>query len=409
MRNKLTASFCEKITKAGRYADGGSLYLLVKPHGGKSWVFRWRDRITGKLRDKGLGRYGADDVTLKEARQGAARCRRLLRDNLDPIAEKTKAREAQKLEYLQRMTFEDCLTQYVDSNKAKWSKKHVMEWPSSLYRYCDRLMDLPVSDIDTRLVIKCLEPHWGTTTETMTRVRQRLEAVLAWATVREFRSGDNPAQWKNHLDKVLPEPTKLKNIQHHAAMPYTEIGDFMVKLREKKQHTARALELQILCAARPGEVTNATWSEFDLDKKIWTIDASRMKAGKDHEIPLSDVAVELLQNLPRVSGSDWVFNGARQGRPVTTASVLKALRTIRPELTSHGFRSSFREFAGEQTSFSRDVIEHALAHSLPNKVEASYYRRTQLPKRVKLMAAWAKYCGTVQTKADNVTPIGKQA
>jgi len=406
MREKLTATGVAKQAKPGRFADGGGLYLLVKPDGRRTWVFRWRDKVSGKLRDKGLGPYGKHDVTLAEARKIAGDCRRMVRNNQDPIEEARQSLLDAKLAYAKRLTFGDCVDRYVDAHKAGWkNSKHAAEWPSSLNRYAGKLLVLPVADIDTGLVMQCIEPQWATKTETMTRVRQRIEAVLAWAAVRGYRTGDNPAQWRNHLDKLLPAPNKLKNVQHLAALPYTDAGSFMAKLREKDSLASKALELQILTATRPGEVVNATWDEIDLEAKVWTIPKDRMKADKEHEIPLSPQAVKLIKSLPRVC--DFVFPGPSLKKGITTAAGMKLIKELHSGITAHGFRSTFREWAGDQTNYPRETIEHALAHQLKDRAEAAYYRKSQFPKRVKLMASWAKFCDTTPTDADNVTPIRK--
>jgi integrase len=408
MREKLTATGIAKQTKSGRYADGGGLYLLVKPDGRKTWVFRWRDRVTGKLRDKGLGAYGKHDVTLAEARQVAGDCRRMVRNNKDPIEEARQTLLDAKLAYAKQLTFGDCISRYVDAHRAGWKNpKHTIEWPASLDRYASKLKDLPVAAIDTGLVVQCIEPLWATKTETMTRVRQRIEAVLAWATVRGYRSGNNPAQWRNHLDKLLPAPNKLRNVQHLAALPYTEVGAFMAKIRAKDSLAAKALELQILTASRPGEVVGATWDEYDLKAKVWTIPKDRMKADKEHEIPLTPQAIKLLGKLPR--GCDFVFPGVSLKKGLSTAAAMKLIKELHPGITAHGFRSTFREWSGDQTSYPREVIEHALAHQLKDKAEAAYYRKSQFPKRVKLMKSWAAYCDQIPADADNVTPIRKGA
>ena len=409
MREKLTATGIEKQTKPGRYGDGGNLYLLVKPDGRKTWVFRWRDRITGKLRDKGLGPYGKHDVTLAEARQVAGKCRRMVRNNQDPIEEARQSLLDAKLAYAKRLTFGDCVTRYVDTHKSGWKNpKHAAEWPSSLNRYASKLLVLPVADIDTNLVMQCIEPQWATKTETMTRVRQRIEAVLAWATVRNYRTGDNPAQWRNHLDKLLPAPNKLKNVQHLAALDYRQAGEFMAKLRAVDSMAARALELQILTATRPGEVVGARWGEFDLEAKVWTIPGERMKADKEHTIPLSARAVELLKQLPRVS--DFPFPGGRSlKKGLTTAAGMKLIKDIQPGITAHGFRSTFRDWAGETTAFPREVIEMAMAHQLKDKAEAAYARGNLIDKRRRLMADWADYCDMELGQAGSVTPIRKGA
>lgn len=403
MRNRLTAVVVKNRKAPGRYNDGGGLYLYVpaaKFRGGKRWVFRWRDRTTGKLRDKGLGPVW--DVSLEEARARAAACRRQLREGIDPIDSARQARTAAKLERARRLTFGQCCDKYMDAHRESWrNAKHAAQWESTLDTYCADLKPLPVAEIDTALVIKALEPIWTTKTETATRVRQRIEAVLDWATAREFRSGDNPARWRGHLDKLLAKPTRLKNVEHRAAIPYAEAGAFVGALRKQKGLGALALELQILTACRPGEVAAARWEEFDLDAATWTIPGERMKAGKEHRVPLSAPAVAMLRRLPRVN--DYVFPGTKKDQPITTAAMLKALRTIRPGFDAHGFRSTFRDWAADQTAYPRDVAEAALAHAIQG-VEAVYRRTDLFNKRARLMADWARYCAK-PAPTGNVTGI----
>jgi integrase len=403
MKNRLTAIGAKNQKRPGRYGDGGNLYLVVRNDGTKSWVFRWRDRVTGKLRDKGLGPYW--DVSLEEARQQATTCRRLVREGVDPIDAARQQRSSVKLERARRLTFGECCEKYMDAHRDGWrNAKHAGQWQSTLDTYAAILKPLPVAEIDTALVIKALEPIWATKTETATRVRQRIEAVLNWATARAFRSGENPARWRGHLDKLLAKPTKLKAVEHRAALPYTEAKPFMAELRQQKGLGALALELQILTACRPGEVAQAQWAEFDLDAATWTIPGSRMKAGKEHRVPLSPPAVALLRKLPRVNG--FVFPGTKKTQAITTAAMLKALRTLRPGFDAHGFRSTFRDWAADQTTYPRDVAEAALAHAVQG-VEAVYRRTDLLNKRAHLMADWATYCGTSKTSG-SVTSIRKR-
>ena len=264
---------------------------------------------------------------------------------------------------------------------------------------------MPVEDIGQDDVLRCIQPIWITKTETASRVRQRIEKVLDWATVRKYRKGDNPARWKGHLDTLLPKPTKLKKVQHRPALPYSGIGQFMSELRQKDSLSAKALELLILTATRPNETFSARREEFDLDENRWVIPADRMKAAREHEIPLSDRAVEVLRSVPRVSGSEYVFPGIKLDKSMSTAAGMKVLKSLRPGIHQHGFRSTFRDWAAEQTSFERLVIEHALAHQLKDKAEAAYHRATMLPKRIKLMQAWTNYCAVIPSTADNVSPI----
>ncbi|TAL73901.1 MAG: site-specific integrase [Rhodanobacter sp.] len=400
MDNKLTAIGVKNTTKPGRYSDGGGLYLYVPPdkaRGGKRWVFRWRDRNTGKTRDKGLG--PVRDVPLVKARRDALECRQQLREGIDPI-------HASKVEGVRRTTFGQCAQMYMDAHRDGWrNEKHAAQWSSTLDTYAAILQPLPVGAIDTDLIIKVLSPIWTTKTETATRVRQRIEAVLNWATARKFRSGENPARWRGHLENLLPKPTKLKKVEHRAALPYSEAGTFMTELRQQVGLGALALELQILTACRPGEVANARWAEFDLDGATWTIPGERMKAGKEHRVPLSPPAVELLRKLPRVNA--YVFPSSKKNQPITTAAMLKALRTIRPGFDAHGFRSTFRDWAADQTAYPRDVAEAALAHAVQG-VEAVYRRTDLLNKRARLMADWAKYCAK-PAPAGNVRGIREGA
>lgn len=407
---KLESGFCNKTTVPGRFNDGGGLYLLVKPDGRKTWVFRFRDRITGKQQDMGLGKFGPHDVTLAQARIEAGKCRAMLREvpPRNPLQERQKALEEAKVAQARRMTFEDCSKRYIEAHQASWkNKKHRAQWASTLDTYAATLKPLPVDEIDTPMVLKCLEPIWSEKTETATRVRQRIESVLDWATAREFRAGDNPARWRGHLQNLLPKPTKLKKVQHRAALPYSEIGSFVSEIRKKDSLAAKVLELQILTATRPGEATGAVWGEFDLQAKKWTIPAERMKADQEHEIPLSDRAVEILESLPPVS--DYVFPGPSLKKPLTTAAAMKLIKEIQPGVTAHGMRSTFRDWAAECTGQSRETIEHALAHQLKDKAEAAYKRSTEFPKRTKLMRDWAKFCNTIPRDSDNVTPIRKGA
>jgi integrase len=403
---KLTASFCEKTAQPGRYGDGGNLFLLVKPDGRKTWMFRFRDRVTGKRHDMGLGRHGKYDVTLKEARESAGEARALLRQYQNPIIERQKLLEDARQAHANRITFKICRDRFIEANKAEWkNQKHTAQWTSTLDTYAKPILDMSVSDIGQDDVLRCIEPIWVTKTETATRVRQRIEKVLDWATVRKYRKGSNPARWKGHLDTLLPKPTKLKKVQHRPALPYIEVGQFMSELRQRDSLSAKALELLILTATRPNETFSARWNEFDLDSKHWIIPAERMKASKEHEIPLSDRAIEVLRSIPRVSDSDYVFPGTKLDKPMSTAAGMKVLKSIRLGFHQHGFRSTFREWAAEQTNFQRLVIEHALAHQLKDKAEAAYHRKTMLPKRMKLMQAWTDYCAVIPSTADNVSPI----
>jgi integrase len=402
MREKLTAQFCARSQQAGYYADGGGLYLIVKPDGRKYWCFRWRDRHArytteksagvGKLREKGLGRFGEHDVGLLEARELAGKCRQMLRQGKDPIAQAHLSAQLTDSGISTAPTFADCVTRYIEAHRSGWSSdKQAKQWSSSLHRHAAPLLTLPVSVIDTEHVLSCLEPIWTSKTETATRVRQRIESILEWAAVCKYRSGENPARWRGHLDTVLPHPTKLKQVKAHAALHYRKIGDSMVKLRNVDSLASRALELQILTATRPVDVVNAQWSEFGLKGGVWTLPAQRLKANHEHTVMLSTQAVTLLKSLPKPS--DYVFPG-RGGKGMTTAAGMKLLKTLQPGISQLGFRTSFREWAVDQSGYPLEVIEHALFAQSRENAEAAHYRSDLIAKRARLMSDWARYLGS---------------
>ena len=414
MREKLATPFCTETQKSGYHADGGGLYLNVKPNGRKYWCFRWRDRQAhyttekskgvGKLRERGLGPFGAYDISLQEARRLAGECRQLVRQGKDPIAEAHGNSRETTPARTSALTFEMCATRYIDTHKAGWSsEKHAAQWSSTLKKYAAPVMTFPVADIDTSLVFFCLEPIWTSKTETATRVRQRIEAVLDWATDHKFRSGENPARWRGHLDKLLPNPTRLKKVQQRPALDYQQAGAFMSRLRAVDSLAARSLELQILTATRPGEVVGARWSEFGLMGKVWTIPAERMKTNREHTIPLSPQAVTLLKRLPQTS--EFVFPGVSLKKGMTTAAAMKLIKQIKPGITAQGFRSTFRDWATNQTDYPREVIEHAMANQLKEKAEAAYFRSDLIARRVRLMRDWADFCGLIPEQSDNASPL----
>lgn len=401
-RNRLTALQVRRLRTPGRYGDGGNLYLYIGKHGARAWVFRYTDRTTGKLRDMGLG--PALDVTLERARERAAECRALLTERIDPLERAREQRDAAQVERARRMTFGQCAEKYIEAHRASWrNEKHGGQWTATLKTYAAEINDLPVDAIDTALVLKCLEPQWATKCETMTRVRQRIETVLDWAAARKLRIGENPARWRGHLDKLLPKRSKVQKVRHHAALPYTDIRSFMVELRRREGLAARVLEFQLLTAARPGEAAGAQWAEIDLAGATWTIPADRMKAEKEHRVPLSAPAIVVLKSLPRVDSN--VFPGVKS-KPITTAAGMAMLKTLRPGITAHGFRSTFRDWAAECTVHPREVIEHALAHRLKDKAEAAYQRGDLFNRRTRLMRDWATFCEPATT--ENVAQIAEQ-
>lgn len=393
--NRLNALAVSRASKRGYLADGGGLYLQIGANGAKSWVFRFREGA--KLREMGLG--ATHTLSLAEARDAALLCRKQRLAGLDPIAARREARAKAQLEAAKAVTFQQCAESFIASHKAAWTNpKHAAQWGSTLATYAYPVLGkLSVAAVDTGLVLKVLEPIWATKAETASRLRQRIEAVLDWAAVRGYRTGENPARWKGHLDQSLPARAKVAKVHHHAALPYPEIGGFMEKLRQQPGMSALALEFAILTAARTGEVLGAQWEEIDQEGKVWTIPGERMKAGREHRVPLSDPAKAVLARLPRDDGT-FVFPGARAGKPLSGMALLMTLRRMgRDDLTAHGFRSTFRDWAAERTSFPPEVAEMALAHAIDGKVEAAYRRGDLFAKRQRIMEAWATYCHAAET------------
>ena len=390
--NKLSALGVSKTTKPGHYGDGGGLWLQVSDSGSKSWVFRVKSPVTGKAREMGLG--STLTFSLAEARVKARDVRQALESGFDPIEVRNADLQKLRLEAATALSFAQCAGAYINAHSAEWKNpKHLKQWESTLSGYAGPVIgQLPVAAIDTPLVLKVLEPIWKEKNETASRLRGRIEAILDWATVRGYRTGDNPARWKGHLDKLLPAPARVQRIKHHPALAHEQMSGFMKSLEELEGIAPLALQFTILTAGRSGEVRGATWDEVNLESKVWTIPADRMKAGKEHRVPLSDAAVAVLNNAPRVVDNPLIFAAPRGGMlsDMSMTAVLK--RMNRRDLTVHGFRSTFRDWAGETTSFPREVIEHALAHQLRDKAEAAYARGTLFDKRRLLMDAWSKYC-----------------
>jgi integrase len=387
---KLTAVKVAKTRIPGMLGDGKGLWLRVAPGGSKSWVFRFM--LAGRSREMGLG--SVDDVTLGEARELARECRKLCAQGSDPIEIRRAHRAALRLESAKSMTFEECAKAYIAAHQAGWkSDKHARQWPQTLKTFVYPVLgSLPVQAVDVGLVMKAVEPIWTQKTETAGRVRGRIETVLDWATARGYRQGENPARWKGHLENLLPAKAKLRRVEHLAALPYHEIGDFMSRLRQREGIDARALEFAILTAARAGEVRGATWDEIDLGARHWTISAERMKADREHRVPLSDRALEILRDMEKCREGALIFPGGRVGRPLSHMAMLRVLEAMgRDDVTAHGFRSTFRDWAAERTNFPREVCEAALAHTIENKVEAAYRRGDLFEKRRLLMEAWGRY------------------
>jgi len=385
------------------YADGGSLYLRIAPGGSKQYVFRYiRD---GRLHDMGIG--PTHTLTLVEARERATEARKLLLDGIDPLQAKRARFAALRAADASAVTFRQCAEDFIKANEVKWTNaQHRREWSWSLRKYVYPILgSMPVAAIDTPLVLRVLKPIWEKTPESASRIRGRIENVLGWATVHHYRSGDNPARWNGLLEHALPSVVKG---DHHAALPYAKVPAFLAKLRQQTGVTAKCLEYIVLTAVRLGEAQKATWSEIDLDNRVWVIASARMKSGKEHRVPLSPAALAILKDMHEVRHSDYIFPGSRQGYAMGKNQPGKLMKKLMgdAEMTVHGFRSSFRDWAAERTNFPREVAEMALAHAIPSAVEAAYRRGDLFEKRRRLMDAWAAYCAKVDTAdAGKVVPI----
>jgi integrase len=388
--NRLSAKTVASKKSPGLYCDGGGLYLQVSPSGSKAWIFRFRSPVTRKLRDMGLG--PTHTVGLPEAREKAAAQRKALLDGLDPIEARQQENQRKAMEAAKTLTFSQCARSYIESHRAGWKNaKHAEQWSNTIATYVEPVVgSLPVQAIDTGLVLKVLEPIWSGKPETASRLRGRIERILDWAKARGHRSGDNPARWKGHLNQTLPALSKKHRVTHHKAMPFTDVGAFVSQLRALPGVAARCLEFTILTAARTNEATQAKPEEFDLASATWTIPASRMKAKREHRVPLSARAVEIVQEMLPLQ-KEFVFPNMRSGKPISNMAMLNLLQRMKVDATVHGFRSSFRDWAAERTAFPHEVCEMALAHTIANAAEAAYRRGDLFEKRRKLMESWAGY------------------
>ncbi len=387
-----------KGLKPGRHGDGDGLWLQVRDAERRSWLFRYA--LDGRSREMGLG--PARDVSLAEARDAARKCRALLREGVDPIEQRRAALGAAR-QGVKAVTFRDVADRYLAAHQAAWrNEKHRYQWRTTLDLACQAFGSRPVGAIDTGDVMGLLEPMWLQKAETASRLRGRIEAVLDYATARGWRTGDNPARWRGHLAQLLPAPRKIARVQHYAALPWPEIGAFVAELRDQEGVAASALAFTILTAARTGEVIGARWPEIDFATATWTVPGERMKAGREHRVPLSEPALAVLrQMLPLRSyhAGDVVFPNARDGAPLSNMSMVMLLRRMgRRDLTVHGFRSSFRDWCAEATSYPREVAEQALAHTLADRVEAAYRRGDLFEKRRRLMSDWAVFCAREGTQ-----------
>jgi integrase len=394
---KLTPAKVKNATKPGLYGDGAGLWLNVGPTGGKSWLFRFM--LNGRAREMGLGPLHT--IGLAEARERATAARRLRLDGTDPLDARQAEKARKAAEAAAAVTFQKAAEGYVKAHRAAWrNAKHAWQWTATLESHVFPVIgELSVASVETGHVTRILEPIWIRLPETAARVRGRIEAVLDYAKTHGWRSGENPARWKGHLQNVLPARDRVSRVEHHAALPWADIGGFMLDLRGQVGMAALALRFAILTAARTGEVIGAQWSEIEMQGAIWTIPAARMKTGKLHRVPLPDAALDVLREaakLGRTTAPDApVFAGGNGVRGLSNMAMLALLRRMkRGDLTVHGFRSSFRDWASEVTGYQREVVEQALAHLIPDKVEAAYRRGDLFEKRRRLMADWAAFCAS---------------
>lgn len=401
----LTVKTVEHKKEPGYWADGKNLYLrvtrttnkrLIKqaedankpPPINKTWAYIYKK--DGKRTEIGMG--SVDVMTLDEAREERDKYKKQLKVG-DPLREKKRQANEDRVQRAKMITFQQCASAFINKHQHELkNKKHIQQWTNTLAQYAyPYIGQLPIEDIDTNLVMKCLEPIWITKNETASRVRGRIEQVLSWATVSGYRAGDNPARWRGHLNQLLAKPSKVQNTKHHPALPYTEISAFMEQLRQQQGIAAKCLEFTILTAARTNEAIGAVWGEINLDAKVWTIPKERMKAENEHLVPLSDVCIDLLIQMESIRTNDFIFPGQQNG--LSNMAMLKLLdRMGRKDLTVHGFRSTFRDWSSEVTHYPNEVLEKCLAHTIGNEAEAAYRRGALLKKRFDVMKDWAKYC-----------------
>ena len=397
---KLSNLTVGRATKPSLYPDGQGLYLQVSPSGSKSWILRYQH--AGRRRYMGLG--GVAAVGLADARRKALAARKMLAEGLDPLEEGRALAVAKAAEAAKAITFREAAERYIVAHQSSWrNARHIAQWGSTLRAYAFPVFgDVSIAAIDADLVLKVLEPIWETRNETARRVRGRIEVILDWATAGGLRRGENPGRWKGLLEHRLSRQPRSARVQHHPALDYRHIAAFMARLRDQDGVAARCLEFTVLTGARTSESTGARWQEFDLDAALWTVPGERIKAGRTHRVPLASRALEIVHEQARYRQSDHVFAGRRPGAPLSNMSMTAVLRRMGiPDITVHGFRSSLRDWAAEQTDYPREVAEMALAHAVGDRVEAAYRRGDLLEKRIAFMKDWDAYCSAAPVKAVN--------
>ncbi|MET3717432.1 integrase arm-type DNA-binding domain-containing protein [Pseudomonas sp. PvP001] len=399
---KLNPKQIENLTTSGTYEDGEGLRMVVKPTGKKYWVLRYQ--LAGKRREMGLGSFPT--ITLKKAREAAAEHRKMLSQEIDPLvsrdAERKASRLAEEARQARAISFRTVAEDYIAAHKAGWKNaKHSQQWLNTLTTYAFPVIGgTPTEEVTTEQILRILTPIWHTKPETASRVRNRMEMVLDAAKARRLRDGENPARWRGHLDKLLPPRSKVKAVVHHPALPWRELPGLISRIKARHEPTYKAMLLTILTACRTNECLAATWDEIDLRNAVWKIPAHRMKAGKEHRIPLSQPACDVLRSLIRIKDNPYVFPSTQKGKHLSNMAMLMGLRYLeRGDLTIHGFRSTFRDWAAESTSYPREVCEQALAHNRQDKAEAAYFRTDLFDKRRAMMDEWAKYACLIKAES----------
>ena len=410
--HKLTALQIKNATKKGNYPDGGNLYLQVAHNGSKSWLLRYR--VNSKSREMGLG--SLDSLPVKQAREKAAEYRRLLADGVDPIEHRKIERSNSKQEQEKAKTFKECADEYIENKKGGWSNaKHAQQWSNTLRDYAHPLIGkLPIKEVDIEHVKKILTPIWASKNETATRVRGRIECIIDYAMVMDYRpKGLNPAVWRGNLSHIFPAPNTIKKATHYDALPYNMMADFIPLIKNEISLSARALEFTILTAARTNEVIEAKYSEIDFENNIWVIPKERMeKTKREHRVHLTATAMKIIKDLEPYKVSDYIFYGKGKSGFMSNMSMLNLLKRMRleviknyPHFTVHGFRSSFRDWGAETTSFPNEVLEMALSHTIDNQAEAAYRRGDLFDKRKVLMEAWESFCYSNVKEKSNVVNL----
>jgi integrase len=408
---KFSHKFAENVSEPGKYSVGKGLFLQVNPAGKKSWLYRYRSPTRGQRpRDMGLGPF--PQISLAMAEERAFKAARLRLQGIDPIDDRRAKKKAEDLAAERRRTFKQVCEDFLQTHEASWkNEKHRQQWKSTLEQHAYPAMgETMISDIDASLVAKVLRPIWSEKTETAARLRGRIKAVLDYAISSGLRDGDNPADIskRGRLAPLLPKRELVQKREHHPALAYEKVGAFMADLREQDLIAARALEVLILTAARTSEIIGARWDEIDLDAKVWTVPANRIKARKEHRVPLSSAAISVMERMKEIRdpSQPWIFQGPRKKGLSNGAFLALLKRMKRSDITAHGFRSTFRDWCAEQTAYPREVAEMALAHAISNKVEAAYRRGDLFEKRRRLMEDWATYCGKIEpSRGGNVVTL----